>query len=101
MVLITLPSSIEEANVFLQVMDWRSQDRGKKYFRQGRVSDLQQTKDTAFSATVRGSQNYNVTLSYQPGKGWHGFCTCPVAMGCKHLYAAMQSLLAEHSAGRV
>ena len=50
---------------------------------------------------VQGSQPYKVRLSWYAAEGWDGVCTCPMQFSCKHLYAAMKALLAEHSVAAV
>jgi superfamily II DNA or RNA helicase len=61
--------------------------RGQAYFRGGRVTDLQPLNATAFTAIVRGSQQYQVVLA-RDGASWTGSCTCPIGVACKHVVAA-------------
>ena len=65
------------------------------------MSDLRQISPHEISATVRGSEPYQVTLAFDSKEGWVGECSCPMAYFCKHVYAAMKALLAEHSSIRV
>jgi hypothetical protein len=71
-------------------------NRGKTYWQQGRVSQLDYDAATGIlSARVEGTRSYEVTLEWQ-GKGWLGNCTCPMQICCKHsaatLYAALSPL---------
>jgi SNF2-related domain/Helicase conserved C-terminal domain len=91
-----------DAQVYLAVFDARTRRKGEAYFRQGRVQNLQAVGGGPdFAATVQGSALYTVRLSSDPDEGWIGECSCPVGTDCKHLYAAMKTLLAEHSLAAV
>jgi hypothetical protein len=92
----------EEARRFLRTFDRATRRKGEECFRQNRVSNLMSEADgTALAASVRGSELYEVGLEFEPGEGWRGECTCPLEINCKHVYAAMQAALAEHSVGSV
>jgi hypothetical protein len=92
----------QDAQDYLSAFDARTRQKGESYFRGGRVRDL--TADlpgVSYSAQVQGSQLYEVSLVYDEDEGWTGSCTCPMEFDCKHAYAAMKALLAEHSVAAV
>ena len=92
---------LTQANAFFHAMNPNAQERGEKYFRQGRVLQIEMEKPNQFIAIVRGSEPYVVSLEFSPQTGWTGGCSCPIGSDCKHIYAAMKTLLAENSAARV
>ncbi|MDB6023995.1 MAG: Non-specific serine/threonine protein kinase [Verrucomicrobiales bacterium] len=99
---LVLPSSIADANDFLQSLDPNIRARGEAYFREGRVSDLART-DRVIRALVRGSEPdpYHVILTFNSRSEWVSACSCPMGGNCKHVYATMKALLAEHSVASV
>jgi superfamily II DNA or RNA helicase len=68
-----------------------SRRRGEKYFYDGRVTAIRDTA-TTFSATVRGSQQYDVLLTLDSER-LVATCTCPYfnnsSEPCKHIWAAV------------
>jgi len=93
---------LDDAQDYLLAFDPPTRRRGEAYFRQGRVGRLQCTEGgRAFTATVQGSSPYEVELSYDEAEGWTGTCSCPMELDCKHAYAMMKALLAEHSIAAV
>ena len=74
---------------YLGEFDRTTAGRGTHYFKYNAVLQLRCDEPGArYSATVRGSMDYEVTLFYGSGE-WDGECTCPVGYECKHIYAAM------------
>ena len=74
---------------FLGEFDRTTMQRGEHYFKYNAVLRLDcDEPGVRYSATVRGSMNYEVGLFYEAGE-WDGDCTCPVGYECKHIYAAM------------
>ena len=68
--------------------------RGKSYYKQGRVSELEHEGADAYSAVVRGTKKYHVSveLSWDGNEvdDWH--CSCPIGEeddACKHAVAVM------------
>ena len=68
--------------------------RGKSYYKQGRVSELEHEGAEAYSAVVRGTKKYHVSveLSWDGNEvdDWH--CSCPIGEeddACKHAVAVM------------
>ena len=92
----------DDAHEFMDSFDANTRRKGEAYFREGRVTSLRpEAGGTAFLAAVQGSQLYEVDLFLDPIEGWTGSCSCPLEFDCKHVYAAMKSLLAEHSVASV
>jgi hypothetical protein len=92
----------EDAREYLASLDAQAQIRGEKYFRQGHVGGVMCSQPgKEFAVVVQGSLLYQVTLYRDPLDGWLGECSCPQGGDCKHTYAAMKSLLAEHSLAQV
>ncbi|MEK7684512.1 MAG: DEAD/DEAH box helicase [Verrucomicrobiota bacterium] len=92
----------DDAHEFIGSFDANTRRKGEAYFREGRVTSLRpEAGGTAFLAAVQGSQLYEVDLFLDPIEGWTGSCSCPLEFDCKHVYAAMKSLLAEHSVASV
>jgi superfamily II DNA or RNA helicase len=97
-----LPSTIAQANEFLQTLDPNSRSRGEAYFRGGRVTDLK-PEGRRIHALVQGTapEPYTVDLTFTKDAEWVSDCTCPLAGDCKHVYAAMKALMAEQSVAAV
>src|SRR5438477_13068213 len=88
----------DEAEEFLSAFDQKTRRKGEAYFREDRVSGLVCVEEgTRYSAIVQGSAPYDVKLFYDSDAGWSGDCSCPLEGDCKHVYAALKALLAEHS----
>ncbi len=76
--------------------------RGKSYFREGLVDKLvvetQKSGILQVTAVVYGSEEYETSLSFNPGRSFSGFeCTCPYDDLCKHS-AAVGLAFIEHYA---
>ncbi len=92
----------QAAHDYLEGFYAATRRKGEAYFAQGRVRDLIPKADgTAYSALVKGGQLYEVELIYDPDEGWSGTCSCPMELDCKHVYAAVKALLAEHNVALV
>lgn len=92
--------NLNAAQRYLKSFDARTRGKGEHYFRQGAVDSIQcETPGTAYSAKVLGSEVYDVNLFWDDG--WDSDCSCPVGYECKHTYAAVKQLLAEHSSAVV
>ena len=93
--------SPDEAREYLDSFDLSTRRKGEAYLREGRVGEIAcHEPGRDFVIPVRGSQPYQVEI-YHDGTEWLGDCTCPVEIDCKHVYAALKALLAEHSVARV
>ena len=77
---------------YLDGFDRTTSLRGAHYFKSHAVLQLRCDEPGGrYSATVRGSLDYEVTLFFSEGE-WDGECTCPVGYECKHIYATMLAL---------
>ena len=64
-------------------------NRGLEYFKSDCKSDVEFNQDkTKLTATVYGTDDYNITLSFNKGKV-QGSCTCPYGGVCKHQAAVL------------
>lgn len=78
------------------LVDWfedRIVDRGQKYQKQGRVSDLSTTQDGNLIAWVEGTKRYATTVEITEGELLDSWCTCPYAADCKHGVAVILEYL--------
>jgi hypothetical protein len=94
---------IESVAIALRDFDLKTVRRGRGYYNAGRVSNLDcEIPGQVYRASVQGGSNYEVSLEYiADGRKWSNFCTCPVGSDCKHAYAALEQLLAEHARAAV
>ena len=85
---------------FLRSFEAQTRQRGERYFKSGAVRSLACVEPGAqYTAEVMGGELYGVTLTYD--KGWDSECTCPMALECKHVYAALKQMLADYSSAAV
>lgn len=63
-------------------------ERGKKYFKQGRVRSLIVDEDSV-AAVVVGNRDYRVRINLKTGDFK---CTCPYEFNCKHVVAVILAL---------
>ena len=86
----------------MRVMDANARKRGEKYFSQGRVRNLRRGVHAGeFLAEVQGADQYAVRLVFDDEELVEEACSCPLANGCKHIYATLKALLVEHTRGHV
>ena len=88
-----MPITAETAATFLARYDRMSSARGLAYAQEGRVEIVEQAADS-ISATVKGSETYDVTLG-QVGTRFSSSCECPAfdrTSQCKHIAALAWSL---------
>jgi len=78
-------------------MDWKklfssgTLDKGHDYYNEGFVDELRLEKDT-LTATVQGTDEYNVRIRLKNGSISGMFCSCPYAEdgnNCKHMAAVL------------
>ena len=80
------------AERFLKLVPVQTRERGRSYHATGHVLKLTCVNpDQAYTAIVRGSQDYTVTLTYSE-RTWASDCSCPMGYDCKHAVAAMLEL---------
>ena len=71
-------------------------ERGRTYFEEGRVSDLERTED-GYTATVEGTEEYEVEILLDGNSLEDMLCDCPYAEGgntCKHMAAVLFAISA-------
>ena len=71
-------------------------ERGRTYFDEGRVSDLERTED-GYTATVKGTEEYEVEILLEGDSIEDMFCDCPYAedgTACKHMAAVLFAVAA-------
>ncbi|MFC4260108.1 SNF2-related protein [Marinobacter lacisalsi] len=92
-----------QPDVIESAFDPGTYQRGHRYFLQGRVTDLTDTRSGSslhyLRATVSGSGNqwYHTTVTVDTMAPWwlHAACTCPVGSYCKHAVAVLLAARAE------
>ena len=71
-------------------------ERGRTYFEEGRVSDLERTED-GYTATVEGTEEYEVEILLEGDTIEDMLCDCPYAEdgnACKHMAAVLFAISA-------
>jgi hypothetical protein len=90
------------AHLYLQRLPASARRKGEQLFRMGRVQEIVVVKPGAdFSTQVLDEKQYQVNLRFDVINGWEAECTCPEEFDCKHVFAAMNSLIAENRAATV
>jgi superfamily II DNA or RNA helicase len=80
------------AERFLRLVPVQTRERGRAYHATGHVVRFTCVNpDQSYTAIVRGSQDYAVTLQYAD-QNWVSGCSCPMQYDCKHTVAAMLEL---------
>ncbi len=76
-------------NVLQELATHSSYQRGEAYYKRGAVRSLTREHDR-FTATVRGTYQYQITITTESKDLPRFFCTCPYDWGgiCKHAVAA-------------
>ncbi|HXI72188.1 MAG TPA: DEAD/DEAH box helicase [Verrucomicrobiae bacterium] len=87
---------LDAAQRYLKSFDAHTRKKGERYFEIGAVKALVCNEPgTAYTATVQGSDEYEVSFYFEGG--WDSDCSCPVGYECKHTYAALKQLLAAYA----
>ena len=86
-------AQFEALQTYLASIAPNSRERGLKYFREGRVTDLESNGYDLILAIVQGSEPYEVALCWEDKKCL-GRCDCPMEVNCKHCYATGLALQA-------
>ena len=63
--------------------------RGEEYFEEGCVKSIEALDSSTLSGTVRGNQNYKVTITIDSEEDITCECTCPCDFNCKHAAALL------------
>src|ERR1017187_5310967 len=83
---------VRAAERFLKLVPVQTRERGRAYYANGQVLNVTCVNpDQAYTAVVRGGQDYAVTLKYLD-QNWASDCSCPMHYDCKHTVAAMLEL---------
>ena len=92
----------------MQIESWKNWfqphilERGRAYFEEDRVSDLERTEDGC-TATVEGTEEYEVEILLDGDSIEDMLCDCPYAgdgNACKHMAAVLFAMAAEPSEKR-
>ncbi len=80
-----------DLDFLLQDFDEIITERGKTYFDKNRVTELEETSPGEFVATVKGSEDYTVTVTLSDDRCADYSCDCPYwnAPYCKHTVAVL------------
>ncbi len=92
------PEALDALRGWLDELDGGARQRGRDYSQQGAVARVWSDADHLVKAEVNGGARYAVTLFFTRG-AWSSRCTCPVGLGCKHVYATGLAWLAAVQAG--
>ena len=91
-----------KAQAFLKLFSAEARRDGEACFCRGGVQNLvAKVPGHSYSALVKDGEDYEVGLGYSLSGGWEAHCSCPQAVNCEHIVAAMRALLAECSQAAV
>lgn len=97
--LIDSPEDIVE---LLRKFPAQSRKRGESLFQKQAVKELRCVDPgSEYEADVEDTELYVVNLFQDPDYGWQGDCECLDGERCRHVYASLKALLAEHSVAQV
>ncbi len=86
------------AQAFLRTFPEDTRRKGEACFADGAVGEWKCNEPgRGYATTVRDNFEYQVAVFSYEQEGWNGDCNCPQIHGCRHIYAAVRALLAEHS----
>ncbi|MFH1670278.1 MAG: SWIM zinc finger family protein [Patescibacteria group bacterium] len=79
---------------FEEELDDKIVQRGKEYFRKGRVRDLAEMDDGVWRALIQGTEAYDTTITMEDGRIARHRCNCPYDLGqyCKHEVALLYAI---------
>jgi hypothetical protein len=79
---------------FKQQIDDTILQRGRQYYRSGRVVDLGEDEEGIWSAKVEGTETYDVDIQQEATGQLSATCTCPYDLGpvCKHVAAVLYAI---------
>jgi hypothetical protein len=90
------------AEEYLAAFDQTTQVEGETLFRKGGVVALScLVPNSSYCADVEDGETFKVVLMLDELAGRGAECTCSALGKCRHAYAAMKALLAEHSSAAV
>ncbi len=78
-------------NQFETLLDKTILKRGLSYYKDGSVTNVEETEQGVYEALVEGSEDYDVELKIEKGTVVDYDCTCPYDHGpiCKHIVAVL------------
>lgn len=94
------PEALAALRAWLEGFDPATRQRGNAYYVQQQVVDIWAEADHIVCADVEGSEVYEVTLFLTRSK-WTSACSCPMAVDCKHAYAAGREWISAVESGAV
>jgi Uncharacterized conserved protein len=79
---------------FESQIDEQIVDRGLSYWKDGLVTNLEQTKEGLFDAVVAGTENYDIEVIIDSNVVIDFDCNCPYDRGpmCKHVVAVLYAI---------
>jgi hypothetical protein len=79
---------------FKKTIDSTILQRGRQYFRDGQVIDLEEAGDAAWEARVQGSEVYEIQIEQDESGTLDCSCDCPYDFGptCKHIAATLYAI---------
>lgn len=79
---------------FESQIDEQIVDRGLSYWKDGLVTNLEQTKEGLFDAVVAGTENYDIEVIIDSNAVIDFDCNCPYDRGpmCKHVVAVLYAI---------
>lgn len=91
-----MESQITEADIRRLAGDGGVLQRGREYWKRGRVQSFK-LRGNIVEAKVRGSSNYTVTIKTRIKSEKDVACTCPYEWGvCKHIVAVLYTLMHQY-----
>lgn len=83
---------------FEELIDLKIVKRGREYYEANCVEDLEQIKENNYTATVIGSEYYEVQIVLENDYIQKHFCDCPYDYGefCKHEVAVLFSIVEQY-----
>lgn len=82
---------------FESYVPYKIWQRGEEYYESGAVTELEKLSDGEWSATVEGTDEYEVEISVEDGIVTSWYCDCPYeGEVCKHVVATMLTIRSQH-----
>lgn len=91
------PEARQALDQWIATLEPGVQERGRRYYEEGRVLAAWAPADHYLEAEVQGQERYGVTLFLTRGN-WSSSCTCPVDTNCKHAVATALAWIAKEGA---
>ncbi len=92
----------DELAAMLHQFSPATRQQGHELLRRGAVAAMNCLKPgESFQTEVQDDEVCTVQLNHDQDLGWHLECSCKSTIYCKHLFAALKTLLAEHTVAQV